>query len=60
MGRDDRIVQPPVSLASKVQLGAAVLEYIEIGGGHNSFMVNYDTSYFKINVLNHMKRLNPI
>ena len=42
VGRDDRIVQPPVSRATKEKLGKAVLDYIEIGGGHNSWMVNYD------------------
>lgn len=42
VAKHDRIVEPSVSETTKNVLGKAVIEYIEVNGGHNVFMMGSD------------------
>ena len=51
VAKHDRIVEPAASENARQELGEAVIEYIEIGGGHNVFLVGKDQTWFKENVV---------
>ena len=41
-------------------LGPAVVDYAEMNGGHNAFMVGRDQTWFQINAVNMIKKFNPL
>ena len=54
IGRHDILVAPHNSIKAKNLLGKAVIDYIEIDGGHNIFMIGKDQSWFNETVMGHI------
>lgn len=59
-GRDDKIVTQEDSRWARDILGEAVVDFQEIPGGHLSFFVSRDQTYFQVNALNLIKKYNPL
>lgn len=60
IGRHDILVAPHNSVKARNLLGKAVIDYIEIDGGHNIFMIGKDQSWFKETVMGHVMKYNPV
>jgi hypothetical protein len=60
VGIHDTIVIPADSQWIRDQLGNSVVEYKEINGGHSTFYVSKDASYFQINAMKHISKYNPM
>ena len=58
--KHDLIVKPEDSHWARDLIGPNIVEYLEIDGGHVTFMVGYDQSYFAQNAMNQIKKYNPI
>lgn len=59
-GRDDKIVSQEDSRWARDTLGEVVVDFEEIQGGHLSFFVSRNQTYFQVNALNIIKKYNPL
>ena len=58
--KHDLIVKPVDSHFARDLIGKNIVEYFEINGGHLSFMVGQDVTYFRENAMTQIKKYNPI
>lgn len=60
IAKHDRIIYADDSRDIVKLFGESIVDIREIDGGHIAFMVGKDMSYFKENVMNVIKKYNPI
>lgn len=60
IAKHDKIILPEDAKYSYEVLKELVVDYMEIDGGHLTFMFGKDMSYFKVNVLNQIEKFNPL
>lgn len=60
VGKDDTLATPTDAEWTRDQIGDAVIHYSLIEGGHLSFMVGKDMSYFTTDVMNLLAEYNPL
>ena len=51
VARHDLIVTPEDSKWARELIGPSVIDYMEVDGGHVTFMLGYDQTYFKENAM---------
>jgi len=59
-GRHDRIVYPSDSEWVRDKIGSALIDYVEVNGGHTVFFLGKDMSFVQNNILQWMKVYNPL
>ena len=59
VGRHDRIVQPLTSRWARDKFGPAIVDYLEIDGGHVTFMIGKNQDYFRSNAMSLIRKYNP-
>ena len=60
VAKHDRIIYPVDSRWARDVLGSSVVDYQEIDGGHVTFMVGKDQTYFLDGALSQIRKYNPI
>ena len=60
VAKHDLIVNPNDSREARDLLGPNIVEYMEIDGGHVTFMVGYNQTYFVENAMEQIKKYNPL
>ena len=60
VGESDLLANPKDAEWTKEQIGEAVIYYQQMAGGHLSFLVGKDMTYFKTNVMNLIQEYHPV
>ena len=60
IARHDKILLPEDAKHAYESIKPAVVDYMEINGGHLTFMTGKDMTYFKVNILGQIKKYNPL
>lgn len=60
VGKHDLIVLPSQSRNLRDMISDSVVEYLEIDGGHQVFMVGTNQTYFAVNAMAHFRKYNPV
>ena len=60
VGKHDLIVLPSQSRSLRDMISPSIVEYLEIDGGHQVFMVGTNQTYFSQNAMAHFRKYNPV